>query len=156
MNDASAFHARLRALPPEMLHALRRGIEKESLRVEPDGVLALTPHPRALGSALTHPHITTDFSESLIELITGVHTDVGACLDELERIHQFVYRHIGDELLWAGSMPCCLPNEQQIPIARYGTSNVAQAKTVYRVGLTHRYGKRMQMIAGLHYNWSLP
>jgi glutamate--cysteine ligase len=156
MSGASAFPARLRALPPAMLRALNRGIEKESLRVEPDGVLALTPHPRALGSPLTHPHITTDFSESLIELITGVHTDVGSCLEELERIHQFVYRKIGDELLWAGSMPCCLPNEQQIPIARYGTSNVAQAKTVYRVGLTHRYGKRMQMIAGLHYNWSLP
>jgi glutamate--cysteine ligase len=156
MSGASAFQARLRALTPALLRGLNRGIEKESLRVEPDGALALTPHPRALGSALTHPHITTDFSESLIELITGVHTDVGSCLGELERIHQFVYRRIGDELLWAASMPCCLPNEQQIPIARYGTSNVAQAKTVYRVGLTHRYGKRMQMIAGLHYNWSLP
>jgi glutamate--cysteine ligase len=156
MSGPSAFHARLRALPPAMLRTLNRGIEKESLRVEPDGVLALTPHPRALGSALTHPHITTDFSESLIELITGVHTGVEACLEELERIHQFVYRRIDGEMLWAASMPCCLPNEQQIPIARYGTSNVAQAKTVYRVGLTHRYGKRMQMIAGLHYNWSLP
>jgi len=156
MSGAAAFRARLAALTPAMLRSLNRGIEKESLRVEPDGVLALTPHPRALGSALTHPHVTTDFSESLIELITGVHTEVGSCLEELERIHQFVYRHIGDELLWAASMPCCLPNEQQIPIARYGTSNVAQAKTVYRVGLTHRYGKRMQMIAGLHYNWSMP
>src|SRR5581483_2238870 len=153
---SGAFDARLRALPGAMLRSLNRGIEKESLRVEPDGVLALTPHSRALGSALTHPHITTDFSESLIELITGVHTAVASCLEELERIHQFVYRRIGDELLWGASMPCCLPNEQQIPIARYGTSNVAQAKTVYRVGLTHRYGKRMQMIAGLHYNWSMP
>jgi glutamate--cysteine ligase len=156
MSGASAFHARLRALPPAMLRSLRRGIEKESLRVEPDGTLALTPHPRELGSALTHPHITTDFSESLIELITGVHTGIESCLEELERIHQFVYRRIGRELLWGASMPCCLPDENTIPIARYGSSNVARAKTVYRVGLSHRYGKRMQMIAGLHYNWSLP
>src|SRR3954468_7525226 len=153
---SGALDARLRALPPEILRSLRRGIEKESLRVEPDGALALTLHPRSLGSALTHPHITTDFSESLIELITGVHTEVESCLEELERIHQFVYRRIGNELLWAASMPCCLPDENTIPIARYGSSNVARAKTVYRVGLSHRYGKRMQMIAGLHYNWSLP
>src|SRR4051812_28234790 len=156
MSGTSPFHARLRALPPAMLRSLNRGIEKESLRVEPDGALALTPHPRELGSALTHPHITTDFSESLIELITGVHTGVESCLEELERIHQFVYRRIGRELLWGASMPCCLPDEKTIPIARYGASNVARAKTVYRVGLSHRYGKRMQMIAGLHYNWSLP
>src|SRR6266446_5401691 len=89
MNAAGSFQARLRALPPELLRTLRRGIEKESLRVMPDGMLALTPHPRALGSALTHPHITTDFSESLIELITGVHTDVHACLEEMKHIHQF-------------------------------------------------------------------
>src|SRR5438105_650989 len=147
----SGLQARLRALPPAILRTLRRGIEKESLRVEPDGPLALTPHPRELGSALTHPHITTDFSESLIELITGVHTEVESCLEELERIHQFVYRRIDDEILWGASMPCCLPDEETIPIARYGSSNVARTKTVYRVGLSHRYGKRMQMIAGLHY-----
>src|SRR5947209_14307663 len=97
--------ARLRYLSPVILAGLRRGIEKESLRVRPDGMLALTPHPRALGSALTHPHITTDFSESLIELITGVHTGIGACLEELERIHQFVDRHIAEEILWCASMP---------------------------------------------------
>jgi glutamate--cysteine ligase len=135
---------------------LKRGIEKESLRVRPDGALALTPHPAALGSALKHPHITTDFSEALIELITGVHTRVEACREELKRIHQVVYRHIGDEVLWGASMPCSLPDENAIPIARYGNSNVGRAKTVYRIGLSHRYGKRMQMIAGLHYNWSLP
>jgi glutamate--cysteine ligase len=147
---------RLRALPATVLAGLRRGIEKESLRARPDGSLATTPHPSALGSALTHPHITTDFSEALVELITGVHTDAEACRAELERIHQFVYRHIGDEVLWCASMPCNLPAEDLIPIARYGSSNVGTAKTVYRVGLTHRYGKRMQMIAGVHYNWSLP
>ena len=152
----SHLHERLRALPPAVLTGLRRGIEKESLRVQADGALALTRHPAALGSALKHPHITTDFSEALIELITGVHTSVDACLEELGRIHQFVYRHIGDEVLWGASMPCSLPDENAIPIARYGDSNVGRAKTVYRIGLSHRYGRRMQMIAGLHYNFSLP
>ncbi len=155
MTNAS-FDARLSALSPALLKGLRRGIEKESLRVRPDGALALTPHPRALGSALKHPHITTDFSEALIELITGVHTGVPACLEELKQIHQFVVRRIGDELLWGASMPCSLPDENAIPIARYGESNIGRAKTVYRIGLSHRYGKRMQMIAGLHYNFSLP
>ena len=156
MTNASSINERLRALSPAVLKGLRRGIEKESLRVQADGALALTPHPAVLGSALKHPHITTDFSEALIELITGVHTGVDACLEELKRIHQFVYRHIGDEVLWGASMPCNLPDENAIPIARYGESNVGQAKTVYRMGLSHRYGRRMQMIAGLHYNFSLP
>ena len=152
----AAFDARLSALSPALLKGLKRGIEKESLRVRRDGALAMTPHPRALGSALKHPHITTDFSEALIELITGVHTELAACLEEMKRIHQFVIRRIGDEVLWGASMPCSLPDENAIPIARYGTSNVGRAKTVYRIGLSHRYGRRMQMIAGLHYNFSLP
>ncbi len=146
----------LRALSPAVLAALRRGIEKESLRVRPDGTLAATPHPPQLGSALTHPHITTDFSEAQLELITGVHASAEGCLGELKRIHEFVYRHIGDELLWCASMPCNLPGEDAIPIARYGGSNVGRAKTVYRIGLSHRYGRRMQAISGIHYNFSLP
>lgn len=146
---------RLRAIAPA-LAALRRGVEKESLRVRPDGRLALTPHPSALGAALTHPHVTTDFSESQLELITGVHESAGACLGELRDLHQFVYRQIGDELLWSSSMPCLLPDETSIPIARYGSSNVGRAKSVYRTGLSNRYGRRMQMISGVHYNFSLP
>jgi glutamate--cysteine ligase len=143
------------ALSPAILANLRRGIEKESLRVRPDGTLAATPHPRALGAALTHPHVTTDFSEAQLELITGVHSTVAGCLDELTRIHQFVYRCIGDEALWCASMPCALPDENAIPIARFGHSNVGRAKTLYRTGLSHRYGRRMQVISGLHYNFSL-
>lgn len=152
----SRFHKRLRALAPEMLRDLLRGIEKESLRVRPDGMLADTPHPAALGSALTHPHITTDFSESQLELITGVHADVDQCLEELTEIHQLVYRHVGDEMLWCASMPCSLPADDDIPIGQYGSSNVGRAKTVYRHGLAHRYGRRMQTISGIHYNFSLP
>ena len=124
--------------------------------MRPDGSLALTPHPARLGSALTHPHITTDFSESQLELITGVHPDADACLQELTEIHQVVIRAIGEELLWASSMPCNLPADEAIPIGRYGTSNVGRAKTVYRNGLSYRYGRRMQAISGIHYNFSLP
>jgi glutamate--cysteine ligase len=150
---------RLRSLPATQLLGIRRGIEKESLRSQPNGALARTPHPAALGSALTHPHITTDYSESQLELITGVHGGVQACLDELTRLHQFVYRTLaagGDERLWVGSMPCGLPPDESIPIGSYGSSNIGRAKSVYRMGLAHRYGRRMQTISGIHYNWSLP
>jgi glutamate--cysteine ligase len=147
---------RLSEIEPQLLTGLHRGIEKESLRCQPDGALALTPHPLALGSALAHQGITTDFSESQLELITGVHTSPAGCLEELTEIHQFVHRNIGEELLWAGSMPCGLPADELIPVGRYGSSNVGRAKTVYRMGLSHRYGCRMQTISGIHYNFSLP
>ena len=146
----------LRKLPREVLTGIRRGVEKESLRVRENGMLADTPHPAGLGSALTHPHITTDFSESQLELITGTHSDLSACLAELTEIHQIVYRHVGEELLWCTSMPCGLPADDDIPIGRYGSSNLGRAKTVYRQGLAHRYGRRMQTISGVHYNFSMP
>src|SRR6185503_8504562 len=152
----SLVETRLRALPRAALTNLRRGIEKESLRVRPEGALAMTPHPRGLGSALTHPHITTDFCEAQLELITGVHPSAEACLEELTQIHQVVYRNIEDEMLWCSSMPCGLPADDAIPIGRYGTSNIGRAKSVYRAGLGHRYGRRMQTISGIHYNFSLP
>ena len=151
--------SRLAALPADRLRGMRRGLEKESLRAQPGGGLALTPHPAALGSALTHPHITTDFSESQVELVTGVHTSVEACLAELTEIHQATYQALaeaGDEMLWVSSMPCGLPTDETIPLGRYGSSNVGRAKSVYRMGLGHRYGRRMQTISGIHYNWSLP
>jgi glutamate--cysteine ligase len=151
----SSLQAKLRALSP-YLASLRRGIEKEGLRVRPDGTLADTPHPAGLGSALAHPHVTTDFSEAQLELITGVHDGAEACLAELAHLHQFVYGELGDELIWGTSMPCALPEEHEIPIARYGSSNVARAKSIYRMGLSHRYGRRMQLISGVHYNFSLP
>jgi len=153
MND---LQARLAALSPQRLKGMRRGIEKESLRATPAGGLALTPHPAGLGSALTHPNITTDYSESQLELITGVHASAEQCLEELTQIHQFVYRQLGDELLWVSSMPSNLPADENIPIGRYGSSNVGRAKSVYRMGLAHRYGRRMQTISGIHYNWSMP
>src|SRR5574344_2575919 len=113
----------------QRLAGIRRGIEKEGLRVLPHGALALTPHPQALGSALTHPLITTDYSESQLELITGAHLGVQECLDELTQVHQFVLRTLqaqGGELLWASSMPCGLPTDETIPIGRYGNSHIGR------------------------------
>ncbi len=146
----------LSALSPTQILGIQRGIEKESLRVLADATLARTSHPVALGSALTHPHITTDFSESQVELITGVHADVDACLRELREVHQFTEQALGEEMLWVSSMPCSLPSDDDIPIGQYGSSNVGRTKTVYRTGLSHRYGRRMQAISGIHYNWSMP
>lgn len=133
-----------------------RGIERETLRVGMDGSLAMSPHPPALGSALTHSQITTDYSESLLEFITPAKHDPEAVLARLDAIHRFVYGELKDELLWSQSMPCELPEEEQIPIAWYGKSHIGMLKHVYRRGLAVRYGKAMQCIAGIHYNFSLP
>jgi glutamate--cysteine ligase len=149
--DALAAHRDAR-----LLARLTRGIEKESLRVLPSGNLSQTSHPVALGSALTHPLITTDFCESQPELITGVHTTVEGCLDELCDIHRFVYGVLDDELLWSSSMPCMLGQDDQVPIATYGQSNVGRTKNIYRRGLGARYGRLMQTISGIHYNFSIP
>lgn len=144
----------LEALRPQLART-RRGIEKEGLRVDPQGRLRLTPHPASLGSALTHARVTTDYSESLLELITDAHTDTHALLGELADTHRFVAQAAPEEVLWNHSMPALLPDEADIPIAWYGTSNTGMLKHVYRRGLAERYGKTMQCIAGLHYNFSL-
>jgi len=138
------------------LQAGRRGIEKESLRVTPAGRIATTPHPMALGSALTNEHITTDYSEALIELVTPTFKTNWELLQYLCDLHQFVYRHIEDELLWATSMPCVIDGDASIPIAQFGPSNVGQMKTIYREGLGLRYGRVMQAISGVHFNYSFP
>lgn len=137
-----------------LAHGLR-GIEKESLRIERDGALAMTPHPRAFGSALTHPSLTTDYSEALLELITPAEATPEQVIARLDDLHRLVYAQLGDELLWTHSMPGRLPADDQIPIAEYGTSNIGRLKHVYRHGLALRYGRTMQCIAGIHYNFSL-
>ena len=132
-----------------------RGIERETLRVDRAGHLAPTPHPSALGSALTHPQITTDYAEALLEFITPPEHDIALTLQKLNDIHRHAYSRLGDELLWSQSMPCQLPPEDEIQIAWYGKSNLGMLKHVYRRGLALRYGKAMQCIAGIHYNYSL-
>ncbi|MEQ1529400.1 MAG: glutamate--cysteine ligase [Methylococcales bacterium] len=133
-----------------------KGIEKESLRISADGFISQTLHPKSLGSALTHPCITTDYSEALIELITPPFADIKETLGYLHNIHQFVYDNLDDEILLSASMPCGIDGDMSIPIAEYGTSNIGRMKHVYRHGLWHRYGRTMQAIAGIHFNYSVP
>ena len=133
-----------------------RGIERETLRVDGQGQLARTPHPVQLGAALTHPQITTDYAEALLEFITPAEHDIGLAIHRLDAIHRYAYTKLGGEMLWSQSMPCDLPSEEEIEIAWYGSSNIGMLKHVYRRGLALRYGKAMQCIAGIHYNYSLP
>jgi glutamate--cysteine ligase len=138
----------------DVLRGGRKGVERESLRVTPTGEIAQTAHPRDLGAPLTNENITTDFSESLIELVTPPFQHTWELLQYLCDIHQFVYRHLNEELLWCTSMPCALDGEQSIPIAQFGSSNVGRMKAIYRRGLGSRYGRIMQAISGVHFNYS--
>ncbi len=140
----------------KLLRGGLKGLEKESLRVDAKGCLAHTPHPRALGAALTHPQITTDYSEALIELVTPPQPTAPDAIGFLCDIHSFVYQHLDGEMLWATSMPCALDDDANIPIAEYGHSNVGMMKHIYRRGLGWRYGRSMQTIAGVHFNYSFP
>ena len=137
-----------------LLRLRRIGLEKECLRVNSEGKIAQTPHPASLGSPLTNPYITTDYSEALLELITPPCESGAEALAFLRDVEHFVYSQLHDELLWATSMPCVIPGESSIPLARYGESNAGTMKTVYRRGLGHRYGRTMQVIAGVHFNYS--
>ncbi|HEH9439406.1 TPA: glutamate--cysteine ligase [Aeromonas sobria] len=144
---------------PERLTALkgiRRGIERECLRITPDGKLAQNNHPRALGSALTHPNITTDYSESLLEFITPATDSIDSLMEQLGDIHHHVMQHLGEERIWPLSMPCFVGGEESIRLAQYGSSNIGKMKTLYRQGLKNRYGSLMQVIAGVHFNFSMP
>lgn len=156
------WQARLKAFAQAPANAtltgILRGLEKESLRITSDGKLAQTGHHESLGSALKHPHITTDYSEALLEFITDPLDNIDALLQQLTDIHAFTYQQLAihDERLWPASMPCALPADADIPVARYGSTNSGSMKTIYRVGLGHRYGRSMQTIAGIHYNFSMP
>lgn len=141
----------------DLLEGRQIGVEKESLRVSPEGKISQLSHPQSLGSALTNPYITTDYSEALIEFITPPFEHTDQVLSFLRDAQTFVYNHLEDEeILWATSMPCVVAGETSIPIARYGSSNAGIMKTVYRRGLGHRYGRTMQVIAGVHFNYSFP
>lgn len=138
-----------------ILHNGLIGIERETLRVNPDGTLAKTDHPRHLGASLTHPHITTDYAESLLELITPPLSSPTETYQSLFTLHQFVRQQLKDESMWPASMPCILPKDDcDIRIAEYGNSLSGRFKNLYRRGLALRYGKPMQMIAGVHFNYS--
>ena len=148
--------AQIESAERDVLTGGRKGVEKEALRVGDDGYLALTPHPRSLGSALTNRYITTDFSEALLEFVTPAYESSWEALQVVCDIHQFTHENLGRELLWPASMPCRVPDGVDIPLADYGSSNVGRMKTIYRRGLGYRYGRPMQTIAGVHFNYSLP
>ena len=156
---AHGFDERLSAIAAagaDLLFGGLKGVEKESLRVDLNGALSEKRHPVALGSALTNRFITTDFSEALLEFVTPAFPTTWEALNCLCGIHQFTYSELGNEMIWAASMPCRIPQDDGIPLARYGASNVGQMKTIYRRGLGYRYGRQMQTIAGVHFNYSLP
>lgn len=140
----------------KLLQGGLKGLEKESLRITTDNRISQEPHPSALGSALTHSSITTDYSEALLEFITPPFVEPDDALNFMLDLHKFTYDQIGDELLWATSMPCGIEGDESIPIARYGSSNIGRMKHIYRLGLWHRYGRAMQVIAGIHFNYSVP
>lgn len=142
---------------PENLSALtgiQRGVEREALRVLKEGRLSEQPHRESLGSALTHPYITTDYSETLLEFITPVSQSAETTLQQLKDIQRYTYENIDGELLWPLSMPCFVEDDDKIPLAQYGSSNIGKMKTVYRQGLKNRYGSMMQVISGIHFNFS--
>lgn len=141
---------------PEVFKQFGRGVERETLRYSQQGRIATTPHPQGLGSAFTNQWITTDFAESLLEFITPVSHDIDELMNQLHDIHHFTQTKLGDEKMWPMSMPCYVENEDQIALAQYGTSNSAKMKTLYREGLKRRYGSLMQIISGVHFNFSFP
>lgn len=140
---------------PDVIFNINRGIERESMRVQQNGLISKTKHNYFLGSSLMHKWITTDFSETLLELITPVISNFNELIFLLTDIHKYVINNIQEELMWPLSMPCYIKNIEDIKIAQYGTSNIGKMKTIYRKGLKNRYGSLMQSIAGVHYNFSL-
>ncbi|QYK06324.1 glutamate--cysteine ligase [Shewanella zhangzhouensis] len=155
----TAFNDRLGALSDaegrKALAGLRRGLEREALRITSCCQLAMDPHPKALGSALTHSRITTDYSEALLEFITPVSGNIEDLLEGLTETHAYTLKHLDGQKLWPVSMPCYVGDVKDIPIAQYGSSNTGRMKTLYRKGLTYRYGALMQIISGVHFNFSL-
>ncbi|HAU04341.1 MAG TPA: glutamate--cysteine ligase, partial [Pseudoalteromonas shioyasakiensis] len=141
---------------PNAINGIKRGIEREALRIKPNGVISGQGHPQGVGSALTNDHVTTDFSESLLEFITPVSTSAEQTLAQLKDLQKFTLSQMDDELLWPISMPCFIEHQDDIVLAQFGDSNIGRMKTLYREGLKNRYGSMMQAIAGVHFNISFP
>ena len=137
-----------------LLKNSQRGIERETLRVTQTGKVATTRHPQAIGEKLTNASITVDFSEELLEFITPPYTEQIDCFNKLRDITSFTVQNMPtDEMIWAASMPPTA-TENEIKIADFGHNNSAKMKEAYRNGLANRYNKIMQIISGIHYNFS--
>lgn len=126
------------------------GLEKENNRVDENGNLALTPHPKAFGSKLENPYIKTDFSESQIEMVTPPFETIDETYHFLETLHDIVSLELNDEYLWPSSNPPALPNDEEIPIALMNDPE----EDHYRHQLAEKYGRKRQLISGIHYNFS--
>lgn len=137
-----------------LLKKSNHGLERECLRVNGKGYLSQEPHPKAFGAKLLHPYISTDFCESQLEFITPHFDTAAKALDSLKEIHSFAFTNLDGEYLWPFSTPCPLPPDRQIPLANFGTTAKGKEKTLYRQGLSHRYGRHMQTLSGIHYNFS--
>ena len=130
------------------------GIEREGLRVTNEGKLALTPHPKVFEKKICNPYITTDFSESQIEVITPTFNSVEECYNFTNVLYDIVAQEIGDEYLWPISMPCILPEDKDIPIAEFCECPMGINARRYREQLMKKYGGKRQLISGIHYNFS--
>ena len=129
------------------------GLEREGLRITADGRMAMTPHPEIFGDKLKNPYVTTDFSESQVEVVTPAYASVHRTYKVLEGLCDIVNNEIGDEYFWPQSMPCDIPDDEDIPIARY-KGEAGEASMAYRRGLVARYGGKKQLISGIHCNFS--
>ena len=128
------------------------GIERETLRVDENGYLAKTDHPEEFGDKAHNPYITTDFSESQIEVITPALSDIKETYNFTRALYDIAAMEIGDEYLWPQSMPCIIPDDKDIPVAKF--SNHSKEAQEYREKLLLKYGGKKQLISGIHYNFS--
>ncbi|WP_080146216.1 bifunctional glutamate--cysteine ligase GshA/glutathione synthetase GshB [Marinilactibacillus piezotolerans] len=126
------------------------GIEKEGIRVIGQK-LALTDHPALLGDRAYHPYIQTDFSEAQLELVTPPQSSLEEAFSWLQALNDVVQRSVQEEeYIWPFSMPAILPEPEDIPIIRVKDQKEVQ----YREKLADKYGKKKQLISGIHYNFA--
>ncbi|MFR1317177.1 MAG: bifunctional glutamate--cysteine ligase GshA/glutathione synthetase GshB [Clostridium perfringens] len=128
------------------------GLEKENVRVTERGNLALTPHPKTFGDREKNPYIKTDFSESQLEMVTPVCNTLEEVYSFICNLNKVVSLEImkNGEFLWPQSNPPILPREEEIPIAKLSN----REDELYRENLSYKYGKKKQVISGIHYNFS--
>lgn len=137
---------------PQQLLKGNCGIEREMLRVDKNGYLSFTDHPEIFGDKVLNPYITTDFSESQVEVITPALDKIEETYSFLKALYDIVALEIGDEILWPQSMPCFIPEDDEIPVAKY--SEEGREAEEYRNKLLKKYGGKKQLISGIHYNYS--
>ena len=143
-----------RLFPPKELLKGNFGIEREGLRCDESGNLSMKNHPKVFGDKLSNPYITTDFSESQMELITPTFKSTEETYKFLSALYDIVAMEIEDEYLWPQSMPCIIPEDNKIPIARFSDNKLGKTASEYREKLLQKYGGKKQLLSGIHYNFS--